>query len=65
MKYTDTEMLDWVISRGWVARVTKKRANQYQNDAFILCMNSRKNINRAMTDAVDTPRRSEKGRKKK
>lgn len=68
MKYTDTQMLDWVLSRGWVARVRRKRVKPFENDAFILCMRTRKNIERAMSDRVDTgsafarrPRRRSKG----
>lgn len=53
MKYTDTQMLDWVLSRGWVARVRRKRVKPFENDAFILCMRTRKNIERAMADRVD------------
>jgi hypothetical protein len=50
MGLTDTQLLDWVLNRGWVCRVKRKRPRPFQNDTFLRVLNSRADVERAMAD---------------
>lgn len=50
MGLTDTQQLEWMLSRGWVARVKRRRPRPYQNDTFLRCLDSRADVERAIAD---------------